>query len=67
MNTVHVFAPEQSYQLDYAKRDYEEDVTGFSAKLLSSIPTLDGHLPILVGSNADLDVTLRSYDVPGIS
>jgi hypothetical protein len=32
-----VFAPEQSYQLDYATCDYIEGVTGFSAKLLLSV------------------------------
>ena len=31
------FAPEQSYQLDYAICDYKEGVTGFSAKLLLSV------------------------------
>ena len=31
------FAPEQSYQLDYATFDYKEGVTGFSAKLLLSV------------------------------
>jgi len=29
-----IFAPEQSYQLDYATCDYKEGVMGFSAKLL---------------------------------
>jgi len=32
-----IFAPEQSYQLDYATCDYKEGVTGFSAKLLLSV------------------------------
>jgi len=32
-----IFAPEQSYQLDYAACDYKEGVTGFSAKLLLSV------------------------------
>ena len=32
-----IFAPEQSYQLDYSTCDYKEGVTGFSAKLLLSV------------------------------
>jgi len=38
LNTLFmIFAPEQSYQLDYATFDYKEGVTGFSAKLLLSV------------------------------
>jgi hypothetical protein len=32
-----IFAPEQSYQLDYVTCGYKEGVTGFSAKLLLSV------------------------------